>query len=167
MVASKDFLLPEKNGTLRRAEFSDFLILFRNKSEQEKLEKILREAEIPYNSEKKLNLFKESFAVDFVNLLKTAVYPNDQIAKAAFFRSPIAAVSDAALTAWLNGKEPDDPRFAAAQEKIEIIRGRMATDSLMDLFRVFWVDFGYRWFVVRKKENRCYEELAEYFLSYL
>ena len=167
MVASKDFLLPEKNGTLRRAEFSDFLILFRNKSEQEKLEKILREAEIPYNSEKKLNLFKESIAVDFVNLLKTAVYPNDQIAKAAFFRSPIAAVSDAALTAWLNGKEPDDPRFAAAQEKIEIIRGRMATDSLMDLFRVFWVDFGYRWFVVRKKENRCYEELAEYFLSYL
>ena len=167
LVASEDFLLPGKNGTLRRAEFSDFLILFRNKSEQEKLEKILRGAEIPYNSEKKLNLFKESIAVDFTNLLKTALYPDDQIAQSAFFRSPIAAVSDAALTARLNGKEPDDPRFRAALEKIEIIRSRMETDSLTELFRIFWVDFGYRWFVVKKKENRCYEELAEYFLSYL
>ena len=149
------------NALLQRLGLPDdryFALLSKNELEMEALQKEI----VACNVTEKVPEGFEKLA-QFEKLAD----PDDQIAQSAFFRSPIAAVSDAALTARLNGKEPDDPRFRAALEKIEIIRSRMETDSLTELFRIFWVDFGYRWFVVKKKENRCYEELAEYFLSYL
>lgn len=165
-VASPSFQIDD-GGTRRQARFSDFLVLSRTSSEQRALERIFREQGIPYSCEKKLTLFSESIAVDFLQMLKAAIYPNDRIAYLAFLRSPLVSISVSTLTLLLDGGDCNDPLIEEADKKLSRVRELFSGDSLTELFRLFWYDFGYRFFVIKKRKNRHYEELADFFLSYL
>lgn len=165
-TGDSSFLIDD-NGKKRRARYCDFLVLSRTSSEQKTMERIFRECGIPYVSEKKLTLFSESIAVDFLQMLKAAVYPNDRVAYLSFLRSPLVSVSVSTLTALLGGRPCSDPSVAAAEEKLKRVRSLFSEGSLTELFRLFWYDFGYRYFVIKKKRNRHYEEFAEFLLSYL
>ena len=165
-IDDASFLIDD-NGRKRRVHYSDFLVLSRTSSEQKTMERIFRERGIPYASEKKLTLFSESIAVDFLQMVKAAVYPNDRVAYLSFLRSPLVSVPVSALSALLEDRPCSDPAVAEAEEKLERVRSLFPAGSLTDLFRLFWYDFGYRYFVIKKKRNRHYEEFAEYLLSYL
>jgi len=73
--------------------YSDFAILLRTKTYQKYIEKWLNLFLIPYQNNKSINIFYESFINDLYNILTLLIYNNDKYAYSCYLRSPIVNIS--------------------------------------------------------------------------
>jgi len=87
----------DRSGKPRPAEYRDFLILKRARTELEKYEGALRQANIPYVSARRGSLLDTLEAKDLTALLEFLIAPTDDLKLAHALRSPIFQCSDTDL----------------------------------------------------------------------
>ena len=82
-----------KDAHSRSIDYSDIMILFRNRTHASEYERALREAHIPYLGTERGTLLESLEVSDMVNLLKWLTTPFDDLALAGILRSPLFAAS--------------------------------------------------------------------------
>lgn len=86
-----------QTGTPRPATYSDILILVRSRTHLPHYEHALRQAGIPYLSNRQSGLMQQMELLDMMALLRCLIDPNDRLALAHTLRSPLFSANDADL----------------------------------------------------------------------
>ncbi|MHB1676109.1 MAG: UvrD-helicase domain-containing protein [Sulfuriferula sp.] len=87
-----------QNGS-RRAQYSDIMILVRSRTHLEKYENALKQAQIPYASNRRGGLLDSMEIGDLLSLLQFLTTPNNDHALARTLRSPLFSCTDEDLMA--------------------------------------------------------------------
>ena len=165
----------EKSG-LRKAEFSDFAMLFRSGTNQKTYEQVFRAAGIPYNVHSVRSLFQEAPVNDIYNFLQICIYPDDRTASAAFLRSPLINLSDLSLVEFLLSgrsvfdegqeaccKNADDlTKYRQAKALYEEINPRIDREPLAGIVTDIWYRTGYRYLILANSRLHGYLEYFDY-----
>ncbi len=177
-----------EKGSTRPCEYGDIAILLRSGTNQRAIERQLRDAGVPYQTENVRGLFDDAPVNDLCALLRLAVYPADTTAYAAVLRSPFVGVSDlgfarailarteadaegraipepfASVTDELLG-ESDRLRFARARELYASIREDADRVSAAEMVSRLWYGEGYRYALFSGYGLERYAELYDYFFE--
>ena len=92
-------IVKNSNDELRRARWRDFAILLRSRTHQEKLERILNRAGVPYYVSAGIGFYQRREVLDVINFLRALINFFDEIALIGTLRSPMVGFSDDALMA--------------------------------------------------------------------
>ncbi len=168
-------LTVEAGGRKRAATFDDFAILLRSGSNQIRYERMLRVFDIPYTSQTIRSLFLEAPLNDLYAALQLVVYPYDRTAYAALLRSPLVHLSDAGLVRVLlthrrpfehcDLDDPDDSRYQLGCRLYRRLCDLADRVPIVELLRVLWYDFGYRYTLLRDPAYHTYLEYFDYFCA--
>ncbi|ARU30559.1 hypothetical protein CAP31_01935 [Sulfuriferula sp. AH1] len=93
------WVIDDARGGTRPAQFSDIMILVRNRTHLAKYERALKHAQIPYTSTRRGGLLDSMEIGDLLSLLQFLVTPNADLALARVLRAPIFACSNDDLLA--------------------------------------------------------------------
>ena len=159
--------------------WSDFAVLQRSYTHQNKLEKYFREFGIPYSTDRPSGLFSDAPILDIRSYLRLLVYPEDRIAYAALIRSPFMRLSDLSLAVCMlnNSTEPfaeeneplipeaDLALYRRARERYGILREAARTLSSAELVTKLWFEEGYRHETLWAESAQVYEGLFDLFFS--
>ncbi|MDR3391055.1 MAG: UvrD-helicase domain-containing protein [Sulfuriferula sp.] len=88
------WVIDDADGGTRPAQFSDIMILVRNRTHLAKYERALKHAQIPYTSTRRGGLLDSMEIGDLLGLLQFLATPNADLALARILRSPIFSCSD-------------------------------------------------------------------------
>lgn len=88
------WVMDDASGGTRPAQYSDIMILVRNRTHLAIYERALKHAQIPYSSTRRGGLLDSMEIGDVLALLQFLVTPNADLALARALRSPIFACSD-------------------------------------------------------------------------
>ncbi len=169
--------VPDGTGASRPARYSDYAILLRSTANQHLVERALRKHAVPYVPTEVAGVYLDSPMNDLWAALSTAVLPGDQIAYAAFLRSPFAGLSDEGFTLALAGggaarpfddaveaglPEADRARFANARRINAWIRAAADKTPIADLVLRLWEAEGLRLAILGKPDAHPYLEHFEY-----
>jgi ATP-dependent helicase/nuclease subunit A len=141
-------------------------------------EKYLRLLGVPYGSENACGLFSEAVACDLYYALRSALYPEDLNALAAYLRSPFAALSDEAIVRLLLevGERGIDPLGAGAAAllpeadraphgrgaaTIGRLSERVDREPISATLSWLWFEAGYRASLLRDPVASAFEEHFE------
>ncbi|MEJ2108018.1 MAG: UvrD-helicase domain-containing protein [Acidiferrobacteraceae bacterium] len=94
------------NGSVRPADYSDFLILVRNRTHVGRIEQQLRDASIPYSGAARTPLAQLPEVADILNLLGVLMSPMDNVALASALRSPVFDCAEGDLMELARLPEP-------------------------------------------------------------
>ncbi|MBI9107720.1 MAG: UvrD-helicase domain-containing protein [Spirochaetales bacterium] len=165
-----------ENGAVRKADFSDFAVLFRSGTNQKSYEKVFRANSIPYTVHSIRSLFQESPVNDVYNLLQICLYPEDRAASTALLRSPIMSLSDLSVVSFLLSKKPvfdegqeiccrtaeDLAKYRRAGELYYDVNRRLDREPLQDIISDIWYGSGYRYLILRDRSLHGYLEYFDY-----
>ena len=157
----------------RPAGYRDFAILMRSTGNQMRVERMLRLMGIPYVAQTARSLFLEAPMNDIYNALQLVLYPQDRVALAAYFRSPLVGMTDdgvvRVLAAGPNAFGEVSDLSPIDQERYELAASRNAelteladTVRLTDLVHHIWYHWGYRYHLLRRDEYTTYLEHYDY-----
>ena len=163
-------------GETRKAEFSDFTLLFRSGTNQKTYESVFRDAGIPYSVHSVRSLFQEAPVNDLYNLMQLCLYPGDRLASAGLLRSPLAALSDETVLRLLLDDTPvlgpgreaccvsntDRERYLGLKDLYESIRCRIDLDPLEKIVSDIELRSGYRYLLLSDSALHGYLEHFEY-----
>lgn len=175
-------------GKARACEHSDIAILLRSGTNQRAIERQLREAGIPYQTENVRGLFDDAPVNDLYALLRLAVYPADTTAYAALLRSPFVGISDEGFARAILARtdaetennatpvpfaddilpflsEPDRDRFARARELYRSVQNDADHRSSAEMVSRLWYGEGYRYALFSDYGLERYAELYDYFFE--
>ncbi|MCK4716674.1 MAG: UvrD-helicase domain-containing protein [Candidatus Marinimicrobia bacterium] len=96
----KQAIVKEKSGNLRLAEWRDFAILLRSRTHQEKFERVLQKAGIPYYVSSGIGFYERREVLDVINFIRALLNWFDESALIATLRSPMVGISDVALMSF-------------------------------------------------------------------
>lgn len=134
MVHTDSWLIPNKDGSVRRPRYSDIAILLRTGGSQSDFEKALRLKGIPYILTEAKALMREALVNDFYSILSFAVYPHDSISRTACTNGPLGSSIDETSTA------------------------QIPLGSITGALRFIWYNLGYRLFIISNPANQVFEE---------
>ena len=177
-----------KDGKTAPCTFGDIAILFRSGTNQQSLERQLRDGGIPYQTENVRGLFTDAPVNDLYALLRLAVYPADNTAYATLLRSPFVGISDLGFARAIlvrtipaeknlplpppfgeeidPGLSADDlDRFERGRSLYRAIREDADRVSAAELVTRLWYDEGYRYALFAGPGLRHYAELYDYFFE--
>ena len=97
MTETDDYLIPNRDGTLRRPTFDDIAVLFQKSASQMPLEKTFRREGLPYTVVSSTSITLEALSSDIIAFLKLVLYPGDKVSYFQVLRSPFVRLSDEAL----------------------------------------------------------------------
>ena len=176
ILASVGTLNVADKGDSRKAEFSDFALLFRSGTNQKTYEQVFRAKGIPYNVHSVRSLFQEAPVNDIYNILQLCIYPDDRTASAAFLRSPLINLSDLSLIQFLlSGKrifeegqerccktETDLLKYRQARSLYERVSSKIDREPLSDIVTDIWFVSGYRYLLLADSSLHGYLEYFDY-----
>lgn len=165
-----------ENRAVRKADFSDFAVLFRSGTNQKSYEKVFRAAGIPYTVHSIRSLFQESPVNDIYNLLQICIYPDDRSASAAFLRSPLINLSDLSVISFLLSGKPvfeegqeeccrsseDLRKYRRAAELHADVSARIDREPLAGIVTGLWHGSGYRYLILADPSLHGYLEYYDY-----
>jgi len=161
-----------KDSGTKPSGYEDFAILLRTTTQQQKLEKYLRLAGIPYDAENLRGLYNESPANDIYSILQYAINPGDIAAYAAVLRCPLARFSQATFLELItNPKEAfsipnPSVRDAALLERARAffaeLRGAMYKMSTAELVEHIWHKAGLRLDILSRPDAHAFLEHFDY-----
>lgn len=170
--------IAERDGTIRKASYSDFAILLRKTSPQHLIERYLRHLAIPFRLDQPRDLFKESIALDLYNIFLLLAEPANQAAFAAVLRSPLCRISDAGF-AWILSKAhgfqeiPETIQLSEYDSRM-VARGTAFFNKLADIARdssltrildYVWNYSGLRLDFLSRPESRIFMEHYDFIFS--
>ncbi len=169
-----------EGGGCRKADFSDFVILFRSGTNQKMYEKVFRAREIPYRVHSVRSLFQEAPVNDIYNLLQICMYPEDRAASAAFLRSPLISLSDASVIKILLSNKPvfsegceelcaddaDLEKYRIARGLYDEISAGIDREPIARLISRIWYGSGYQYLVLSDLSLHGYLEYYDYFREF-
>jgi ATP-dependent exoDNAse (exonuclease V) beta subunit len=109
-------------GSRRKPVFEDFAILLRSRTNQQVLEKALRQADVPYNSSGQKLVFMEAPYFDLRAVFQIYQDFNDRTALAGLLRSPLVNLSDHVIERILN-------EAASMDDMAEFLEGVSGDDA--------------------------------------
>jgi ATP-dependent exoDNAse (exonuclease V) beta subunit len=178
MTSSDEYLVPDRNGGIRRPHHEDIAVLFRTSANQMHYEKALRIAGIPYRLSAIQSLFLEAPANDLYLFLQLVVHPDDKLAFAGVMRSPFCRLSDDVLPLVLERMEegfpavedllPDDAQrlaYAQCTEVYDRLCRLSGTASVAELVSLLWHEGGYRYHLLSDPLFHVYLEHYDYLLE--
>ncbi len=156
-------------------QYSDFAILERKTTEQQEYERILREAGIPYTTEKVSGFFGEAVINDIASCLQLLIHPDDTMAYSSLLLSPLVNLSSAGVTAILTNpfSKPFDSaseQYLSDSDKEQFCKGRAFFEGLIaeksqlsstHLVSHIWYTCGYRYQTVWNENFTMYESLFD------
>jgi len=92
-------IITDKSGKMRKPQWRDFTILLRSRTHQEKLERILNRAGVPYYVSSGIGFYQRREVLDVINFLRALINWYDEVALIGTLRSPMVGMSDDALMA--------------------------------------------------------------------
>ena len=163
-------------GGVRKAEYSDFALLFRSGTNQKSYEKVFRANGIPYTVHSIRSLFQESPVNDIYSFLQICLYPEDRSASAVLLRSPLVNLSDLSVVRLLQSGQPvfaegqqsccvteaDAGKYGRAKELWDDICSRIDREPLADLISDIWFRSGYRFMLLADGSLHGYLEYYDY-----
>lgn len=155
-----------------KCEFSDIAVLMRKKTHAIELEKALIEANIPFNAEEPVNFLNERCVTDMISYMNLIAYPRDKISYAAVLRSPVANLSDCALSVIILkfNKIPfsdkvfefldadDIKKYKRAGEMYRALSDsvRKGEKTISQIVNHLWYDYGLRYEVISEAGSAGY-----------
>lgn len=130
MLSSDGFRLPSGD----RPKPGDIAVLLRSTSCQGSIERALKSRRIPYEISESRSVTLEALANDFYHVLNLCLYPDDEISRAAFERSPLRNLS-------LDG-----------------LMRTVRTGFVSKCVSYIWHEMGYCHLVLQTPVNHSYEE---------
>ena len=97
MTETDEYLIPNRDGSLRRPGYDDIAVLFQKSASQMPLEKTFRREGLPYTVVSSTSITLEAVSADFIAFLKLVLYPGDKVSYFQVLRSPFVRLSDRAL----------------------------------------------------------------------
>ena len=178
----------DKDKRARPCRYGDVAILLRSGTNQRAIERQLREAGVPYQTENVRGLFDDAPVNDLYCLLRLAAYPADTTAYAALLRSPFVGIGDegfarallARVEADAEGRAIPEPfaediePFLAERDRILYSRARELYRSVRadadripaaELVTRLWHREGYRYALYSDYGLERYAELYDYFFE--
>lgn len=162
----------------RTADYGDFAILMRSTSNQRLYEKMLRRQMVPFTTVGTRSLFLDAPVFDIYNALQCALFPEDELAAAAFLRSPFAGLSDSAVTQFvlmkksiftedivLSMDDEDRKRFEKAMELLVVLQGRIDVNTIAEVLFYLWYEAGYLYHVLSHSYAHNFTEFYDYLIS--
>ncbi len=150
--------IAKKIAELKPEKYSDIAILEKSRSHRASLIKWLNAYGIPYTVDQNASLFASGLVFDLYNFLRLCVYPSDKTALAAYYASPLAALSEHALETLLAYDEEDDSReamaalseqdrkrFEKAKNFFDEEKPRVLSQPLTTTLETLWNQAGYRY----------------------
>lgn len=178
MTGTDAYLVPDKDGAVRRPRYEDIAILFRTSGNQMHYEKALRIAGIPYRLGAVQSLFLEAPANDLYLFLQLVVHPDDTLAFAGVLRSPFCRLSDDVLPLALERMEqpfpPLDDLDIDAEDRqkyhncADLYRNlceRASSSTVAALVSYLWHEGGYRYHLLSDPLFQVYLEHLAYLLE--
>ncbi len=157
------------DGKTREMTYDDVAVLLRTTSGQLHFERAFRHMGIPYTVETHRALYLDAPVNDLYLFIQVLAYPQDRRAYAALLRSPFCSLDDMSVLEILSQKappfEPEDlfgrlaPEALACYREMKDLADRVPLSTLV---RELWYRGGYRYFVLKRKENHPYLELYDY-----
>ncbi|MCX7024928.1 MAG: UvrD-helicase domain-containing protein [Spirochaetes bacterium] len=179
-VESAALRIPDGSGGARAAGYGDFAVLLKSTSRQYVIESRFRRLGVPYSSAEVSGVFLESPANDIACALSTAISPGNELAYAAFLRSPFVGLSDEGFILALAREDRRRP-FAteaeaalAPEDAARFANGRRVTHAIgrdadriaiADIVLRLWMAEGLRLAVLAKPDAHPYLEHFEYLFS--
>jgi ATP-dependent helicase/nuclease subunit A len=177
-----------EKGKARPCKYGDIAILLRSGTNQRAIERQLREAGIPYQTENVRGLFDDAPVNDLYALLRLAAYPADTTAYAALLRSPFVGISDEGFARAILARtaaeaeknavpepfaddilprlsETDRDRFARARDLYQSVRNDADRRPSAEMVSRLWYGEGYRYALFTDYGLERYAELYDYFFE--
>ena len=173
MVSGDDYLIADRDGSVRRPRFSDIAILLQTTKSQMPFERAFRIRGIPYTVAESASTTLDGVASDIYSFLQLLMYPNDRFAYLALLRSPFARISDGTLLLLADKEDegfkafsgelaPADGQDAASYEALSRlyskVRGMVGRESLTRILDTIYYEGGYHSYLVSSRELAVYEE---------
>ena len=165
-------------GQERAPSYDDFALLLRSTGNQIRYERLFRRFGIPYTTQNVRTLFLEAPLNDLYSLLELVVYPEDRAAYAAVLRSPLVNLSDETVARLLLGGKsafageddlgavlPDDrEKWKRGRTLYEELRAKADLVPIVELLRLVWYEFGYRYLLLRDRDYHGYLDYYDWFV---
>jgi ATP-dependent exoDNAse (exonuclease V) beta subunit len=153
--------------------YDEIAVLMRTKKPQGALERAFRARGIPYAAADQVGLFKEALLGDVMAALGVVADSRDRFCLAAFLRSPMAALSDAALGPALEAfpgeieglPEADARRYAEAAALIQGARRTIRRGGIAEGVELILRESGYRSAIAAEPALQNYKPHIEHIMA--
>ena len=167
-------------------EYDDIAVLFRSRTMQYLIEKMLRRFAIPFTSDSVCSLFFDAPAFDIHAFLKLCLFPEDRYSLIALLRSPFCRMGDDSVVlcalsddegfstedALVQGAaedflpQEDQEKYNALLGLLDEIRPMIGHHSHVQVLGEIWKRSGYLDFVASDSQRRVYLEHYDHLLEF-
>ncbi len=175
MLSSDDYLIPDKNGGVKRPSVNDIAILLRSKTHQIEFEKALRAKNIPFIIQDNKAYPLEALTNDIYNILQLLIYPNDKLAYVSVLKGPFGSISEKSIITIIENYDDenlfdstlledgcDKQKLISLEKTFNELIELSKNSDISSLFNYLWWEVGLRYYYICEPNYHVYLDNFDY-----